>query len=662
MAVWLAVLLCPVGTVRAASVVAWGAPGQISEPLGLGDVVVVAAGSGHSVVLRSDGTVVAWGGYLDGSSYVPMTVPAGLSGVAAIAAGYDHDLAVTAEGRVVGWGYDKYGQTDAPSGLSNVVKIAAGGNHSLALKNDGTVVAWGAGATGSGSWPNTGQAIVPVGLIDVIAIAAGNAHSLAFKRDGTVVAWGSEYHGGTAVPAGLVDVVAIAAGGYYSLALRSDGTVAAWGDNSKGQTSVPSGLRDVVAIAAAESHSLALKSDGTVVSWGQYWDGNFYVPATVPAYVVGVVAIAAGSAKSLVLTSLGSPFFVAQPPAQTVFSGVDVRFDAKALGTAPLRYQWQFNGIPLTKATNASLVLPSVQLADAGSYTVAASNALGVAVSRGARLTVVERKPLILVQPTDQGVYVGGQARFQVVADGSRPLTYQWRFGDTDIGGATNALLALSNATRSQAGAYSVRVRNALGSTDSAQATLRFIPIVGWGDNCCRQTTVPATLVDVVAVAAGGAHNLALGRDGTVTAWGNNSDGQATVPVGLLDVVAIAAGDLHSLALERDGTVVAWGGNTNHQTTVPVELTNVVAIAAGSQFSLALERDGTRSDWPQRTRMGPPLGRCRCRVASPMSPPNSRGAAWWWSTWASRPGRRRWDVARSWAQGKACLCSAISPT
>ena len=56
---------------------------------------------------------------------------------------------------------------------------------------------------------------------------------------------------------------------------------------------------------------------------------------------------------------------------------------------------------------------------------------------------------------------------------------------------------------------------------------------------------------------------------GTVVAWGSNSAGESTVPAGLTGVVAVAAGEQHSLALKRDGTVVAWGYNSDGQAKVP---------------------------------------------------------------------------------------------
>ena len=78
-----------------------------------------------------------------------------------------------------------------------------------------------------------------------------------------------------------------------------------------------------------------------------------------------------------------------------------------------------------------------------------------------------------------------------------------------------------------------------------------------------------------VAVAAGGAHSLALKADGTVVAWGANTFGQATVPAGLTAVVALAAGGTHSLALRANGTVAAFVsslGGTNVQVSAPEEI------------------------------------------------------------------------------------------
>src|SRR5438093_7206523 len=112
---------------------------------------------------------------------------------------------------------------------------------------------------------------------------------------------------------------------------------------------------------------------------------------------------------------------------------------------------------------------------------------------------------------------------------------------------------------------------------------------------------MPSGLTNVVAITAGGGHNLALKADGTAVGWGDDSSGESDVPLGLSNVVAIAAGNAHSLALKADGTLVAWGAGTVFdpssgvdygQSLVPADLVNVAAIAGGMFQSLALRADG----------------------------------------------------------------------
>ena len=277
-------------------VAVWGysSPTGSSMPTGV-QGIAVASGFEHSLVLKNDGTVVAWGNNYRGQS----TVPAGLSGIKAIGAGYYHSLAIKADGTVVAWGCVglNYSQCAPPPNLTGAISVGGGYYHSLALKSDGTVVAWGCGI-------NYLQCKIPTGLKEVIAIGAGEIHSLALKRDGTVVAWGDNGAGQGIVPAGLSGVAAIAAGGNHNLALKSDGTVVAWGCGGKknyGQCAVPAGLNGVVAIGAGGYHSLVLKSDGTVVVWGCVTaDAG---QCKIPAGVSGVIAIRAGGGHNLVLTS-----------------------------------------------------------------------------------------------------------------------------------------------------------------------------------------------------------------------------------------------------------------------------------------------------------------------------------------------------------------------
>ncbi|MGE5549702.1 MAG: RCC1 domain-containing protein [Bacteroidota bacterium] len=283
--------------------------------------------------------------------------------VAAIAAGYNHTVVLKRDGTVWAWGSNERGQLDdnpsaertAPvlvQGLTGVTAIACGGAHTLALKRDGTVWVWGgkpAAALGDESeCPCTakqdnqtkGGAIVlrqVAGLRDITAVAAGDAHSLALGKNGAVWAWGAnkfnQVGDGTAVDRSapvpvpkLSGIAALAAGARatHTLALGADGTVWTWGWNKYGQLgdgttankSMPirvPGLAGVKAVAAGANHSMALKKDGTVWTWGSNYFGQLgdgttrdrFKPGKVPG-LSGVTAIASGATHCLALKKDGT--------------------------------------------------------------------------------------------------------------------------------------------------------------------------------------------------------------------------------------------------------------------------------------------------------------------------------------------------------------------
>jgi alpha-tubulin suppressor-like RCC1 family protein len=323
----------------------------------------LAAGYAHTLALKTDGTVLSWGrdgsGQLGDDSAIankstPVAVVAA-SNIVAVAAGGNHSLALKSDGTVLAWGLDNAGQLgDGPVDLgkatpvavneaTNIIAIAAGGNHSLALKSDGTVLSWGLDLSGQlGNDTTIANQSVPVlvgGASGIVAIAAGDNHSLALKSDGTLLSWGSDTSGelgndsesvsqSTPVAvSGASNIIAISAGGAYCLALKSDGTLLSWGSDGKGQLGddavsankyvpvlVNPEASNITAIAAGDSHSLALKSDGTLLSWG--WDdsgqlGDDSAPAdkfmpVVISQASNIVAIAAGQIHSVALKSDGT--------------------------------------------------------------------------------------------------------------------------------------------------------------------------------------------------------------------------------------------------------------------------------------------------------------------------------------------------------------------
>ncbi|MDB6111259.1 MAG: Immunoglobulin I-set domain protein [Pedosphaera sp.] len=456
---WLAFALQ--GKAAPTTVVAWGANffGQTNVPPGLTNAVAIAGGENHSLALKSDGTVIAWGD----SNYGQINVPPGLSNVIAIAAGGYHSLALKSNGTVAAWGRNDYNQSTVPAGLSNVVAITCGEYHSLALKSDGTVTGWGQN--------DYNQSTAPPSLSNVVAIAAGQSFSLALASSGRVVGWGDNSHAEVVPPAGLSNVIAIATGYSHSLALKRDGTVAGWGANN-----LPAGLSNVVSISAGGYHNLFLEGDGTLILGGSSaFDLN-----VAPVGLTNVVGIAAGAAHNLALFNDGSPFLVRRPATQTAYSGATVSFSVTAVGAAPPGYQWQGpNNLILAGATNATLTLTDVQLADAGNYSVIVSNANGTITTPPVSLTVITSPPLLVAQPVSQTVPVGSKAVFSVLAAGSLPLSYQWQFGGTNIDGATNASFTLTNAQLADRGAFTVTVSNAFGTVSSSNAVLNVVDLAG---------------------------------------------------------------------------------------------------------------------------------------------------------------------------------------
>jgi hypothetical protein len=84
-----------------------------------------------------------------------------------------------------------------------------------------------------------------------------------------------------------------------------------------------------------------------------------------------------------------APIITTQPATQTVNAGQAVQFIAAASGTPAPSYQWQKNGVPIAGATGSTYTIGSAAAADAGSYTVVATNSVGSATSNAGVLSVI---------------------------------------------------------------------------------------------------------------------------------------------------------------------------------------------------------------------------------------------------------------------------------
>ena len=117
----------------------------------------------------------------------------------------------------------------------------------------------------------------------------------------------------------------------------------------------------------------------------------------MPRYTV-VVTNVAGSVTSTVasLTVWVTPAITAQPQSRTNLAGTTANFSVTATGTAPLAYQWRFNGTNLAGATASNYPIASVQLSNAGNYTVVVTNVAGSVTSAVAVLTVTTQSQAVV--------------------------------------------------------------------------------------------------------------------------------------------------------------------------------------------------------------------------------------------------------------------------
>src|SRR3990172_411306 len=141
------------GTIRGACVLALACVSATVTPAG---------------IVKADppqGAIVGWGSQVVG---VDLS-----GGFVSVAAGVYHSLGLKADGSIVAWGNNFSGQTNVPAPNTGFVAVAAGGFHSLGLKADGSIVAW-----GCGSPDNYGQCNVPAPNSGFVGVAAGVYHSL----------------------------------------------------------------------------------------------------------------------------------------------------------------------------------------------------------------------------------------------------------------------------------------------------------------------------------------------------------------------------------------------------------------------------------------------------------------------------------------------------
>jgi alpha-tubulin suppressor-like RCC1 family protein len=307
------------------SVKTWGNPGAMDPSVSLGDgvkskntkevksprplagvhdVVYAAAGLTHVLLLKSDGTVLAWGDNdscelgtgTEKGSLVPVPVP-GLRGVKQIAASDFASGAVLADGTVWLWGAWQRECTKVPTkveGLDGVMRLAIDGSSALAIKADGTVWGWGGNKNGAlcdGTKEPRPRPAQVKGIPSAV-YAAVSANSIIVLADGTVRTCGSNLDGQlgdfrpgvkehlTPFPVpGVTGARSAITNGGTTIVHLQDGTLIGWGngyygalgdghgDRPSSRPHAPIGLGPVLAHYMSGNTSYAIRADGTVMVW-----------------------------------------------------------------------------------------------------------------------------------------------------------------------------------------------------------------------------------------------------------------------------------------------------------------------------------------------------------------------------------------------------------
>jgi hypothetical protein len=324
----------------------------------------------------------------------------------------------------------------------------------------------------------------------VLRLAAGAGEALALSPLGAVL----RSTAATAAALGAVHALAgatqLTASNPSPLNLTAGVAIGQVAMTVTGAQSAPGSFRVTGAIPPGLSLSGLTGAGGTVNVSTMFLSGT---PTTAGSYVMSIRAYEranlGGDVSSIFTYTVNvaagtpantAPVFTTQPQGATVSAGGSVTFSALAAGTPAPGYQWRLNAIALAGATNPTLTLTNVKAADAGDYTVLATNSAGSAVSATATLAVSApaTAPVFTAQPVSQTIASGSTVVFSAAASGA--TSWQWQRDGVALAGATSAALVLAGE-QARPGAYRVAASNSSGSTMSEAATLTAVASSNFG-------------------------------------------------------------------------------------------------------------------------------------------------------------------------------------
>ena len=416
---------------------------------GITTATQIQAGAWNTCVLLADQTITCWGsgsqmrGSGGSGSGSLKTSPTGISGVTMLSNAHgQHICTKLSDQSVKCWGYNDHGQVGDNSqvdrntpvviaGLTGVIGMSSANHTTCAVKSDNSPWCWGWGGWGQLGTGNSADQFIPTavpGVGSVSQISAGYVHSCAVLTDSTIKCWGRNQYGalGNGLNSNTNSAVAVMAPA-VTLGTPSSITVTATASTAKSldvSWAAVSGASSytVKLYNAAGTSTLATKtgvaSASTTIDATTY--GSF---ANNTAYQVSVTAIGDGganynnsveSAKVSGTTNLvaATPTISSQPAAVTRTYGQSATMSVTASVSdgGTLSYQWLKGGVSVSGGTSSSLVISSLELSDAGSFSVIVintlANALSTAVtSNSASLNVGKASQSTLTVSSTSGIY-----------------------------------------------------------------------------------------------------------------------------------------------------------------------------------------------------------------------------------------------------------------
>lgn len=597
---------------------------RVVKVKGLTEIVSVAGGKDHSLALMSDGTVWAWGSNSSGQlgtgdkqdSLHPVLVP-GLSNITAISAGNGNSMALTAEGIVYGWGAGLGNIPILIEGLPGIENISAGYIYGAAVATDGSVFFIVPNQVSSGDFsiyqvPN---------LSDVTEICSVAGVFAAVKSDGTVWIWMDE----TEQIPGLNSIISIAGGAEHIVALASDGKVWTFGSNEYGQLGIEAkdneysvqvpGLSGVDVVAAGEHHSLAMTGDGSVWTWGANGAGQL------------------GDGSN---SSSGIPFELA---IDNIPPTIPMNLKVISHTEESLILEWEHSNAYTGLAgydiyRNAEAIGKTIEntFSDSGleknqvyEYYVKAVDVIGNFSDESNHVffdNLPPSPPTNLEANTIKATIV--DLKWAASSDNDEIAGYEvYRNSELVATVAADKTEYVDHGLQAETTySYTVRACDRAGNRSKPSRDLNIVT---------EQRGVCSHLL-----AAGSLHSMVIKNDNSLWTWGNNSNGQLgdgsftgrplpKLVQGIVQPVSISGGDRYSLALDQNGSLWAWGsnscgqlGNGNRENRNIPELiggiSGVIEMSAGYNHSLAVVEDGTVWGWGSNE--SSQLGDCGDRVCT----------------------------------------------